>query len=345
MSSQIIALAPRIAGIASVETRDQFRIGEIITPAISPVNAVVLLAGTVRESPLAAAARRPVLELPIRDGYRIIDEWVDETQSLRDHFAVPELPVRLLLHPNSEVPSIVSDTRRGGTPATVGASKLRMSVELDQATYRGTGGTLRDLAAGYEDDAMLLVLNSQQVLTLPLKQIVSKLLDRPGDVTLLIELDDTPSGVMLVRAGSLRCLPAQGYVDFKEQGLPLIGRKHKIVAVRSTRQTGFPVRCAKSYLEALRAYHLRAKGLQYPPDPFEECWASSFAIVEPGAKVDPNVELYDTVVLAGGVVNAGARVARSVVCPGGLVRRGQRCTNMLLRPGRRLVESGAPAGL
>ena len=48
-------------------------------------------------------------------------------------------------------------------------------------------------------------------------------------------------------------------------------------------------------------------------DPLAEDWRPSFAIAEAGAEVDQTARVHDSVVLAGGVVEAGAVVVRSVV--------------------------------
>ena len=56
-------------------------------------------------------------------------------------------------------------------------------------------------------------------------------------------------------------------------------------------------------------------------DPLAENLSPAFALVEPGAEVDPTARLHDAVVLSGGAVEADAVLVRSIVCAGGVVRR------------------------
>ena len=71
-------------------------------------------------------------------------------------------------------------------------------VERDLSEYRGTGGVLRDLAADYDDDDLILVCNAAQILLDPLAAIATALDRKIGDVTLVSHNDGTPSGVQLV---------------------------------------------------------------------------------------------------------------------------------------------------
>ncbi len=76
-------------------------------------------------------------------------------------------------------------------------------VERDLSEYRGTGGVLRDLAADYDDDDLVLVCNAAQVLLDPLVALATALNRKSGDFTLVSHNDGTPSGVMLARCETL----------------------------------------------------------------------------------------------------------------------------------------------
>jgi hypothetical protein len=209
-------------------------------------------------------------------------------------------------------------------------------LERDPFDYRGTGGVLRDLAARYADDDLLLVANAAQVLTEPLAQIAVDLAATNGDVGLISHLDGTPSGLMLVRCAALRHLPASGFVDMKEQALPLIAERFDVTVVHRRKPSGLPVRTLDSYIEALRQYHQRlARGLAWhaPASAFDEDWEAAFSVVEEGARVEPSARLHDSVVLRGGRVEAKASVVHSVVCDGGVLGHGRIVVDQFVTPG------------
>lgn len=281
------------------------------------LRAVVLLGGAVRPTPLGLAAGRSVLDLPL-DGNgntSVLGRWLDEAARVAGMAgAGGRLPVRVMLNPAAAEP-----TGRGADPRHAGSFR----VERDSSEYRGTGGVLRDIANDYGDHDVLLVANAAQVLLEPLPSLAAALRAEGGDVTVVSHADGTPGGLMLVRCGSLRCIPASGFVDMKEQGLPRIAAAGFGARVLHRRRpTGLPLRTLQDYVLALRHRHDRRQAIgAAAADPLDEDWAPAFSIIEPGADVGPSARVHDSVVLAGGVVEDGAVLVRSVVCPGGVVRR------------------------
>src|SRR5439155_2131377 len=205
----------------------------------------------------------------------------------------------------------------------------RFRVERDLSEYRGTGGVLRDLAADYGDDDLVLVCNAAQVLLDPLAAIATALDRKDGDVTLVSHDDGTPSGVQLVRCNTLRMIPDHGFVDMKEQALPLIASKYDVTVLHCRRPTALPIRSLSDYIAAMRHYHRRGRGKPVA-DPLVEDWQPAFAIVEPGASVDPGAHVHDAVVLKGGAVEKGGVVVRSIVCPGGVVSKDRPAVDQLV---------------
>jgi NDP-sugar pyrophosphorylase family protein len=160
--------------------------------------------------------------------------------------------------------------------------------------------------------------------------------------------DGTPSGIMLVTRKTLRMLPSTGFVDMKEQGLPLIAGKYEVRVVKRRRPTGLPVRSLEGYIQALHYYHRRRSGTPAAADPLAEDWSPSFSLIEPGATVDPTARIHDSVVLAGAIVEPGAVLVRSVACPGTIVRRDRTAVDRLVtlerEPKRKFRDGhGAPA--
>ena len=205
-------------------------------------------------------------------------------------------------------------------------------VERDQSEYRGTGGVLGDLASKYDDDDLILVANASQILLDPLTSLATMLDQRNGDVGIISHRDGTPSGIMLVSCKTLRLINPTGFVDMKEQAMPLIAQKYAVEVVHRRRPTGLPVRSVEDYVRALRNYHIRKAGKTAMNDPLAEDWRPSFGIVEEGAVVDRTARVHDSVVLRGGVVEAGAVLVRTVVCPSGLVRKDRTLVDEFVRP-------------
>lgn len=276
------------------------------SPARGQLRGLVLLGGSVRPSPLAAALDRSVLDLPIGQGGTVMTRWLDQAAELARRLRLERLPVRLLVDSNAVAP-------RSG-------ARERFTLERDASEYRGTGGLLASLAVDYEDDDLILVANAAQLQLDPLAAMFRALRRTGGVVSLASHRDGTPSGMMLVTCRSLRLIPPIGFVDMKEQALPLIADRFDVRVLQCRRPTGLPLRSLSDYVAALRAFHAPS-GRPIIADPLAEEWKSMFAIVEPGAAVAPSARLYDSVVLSGGAVEAGAVVVRSLVTCAGVVRR------------------------
>jgi N-acetylglucosaminyldiphosphoundecaprenol N-acetyl-beta-D-mannosaminyltransferase len=279
--------------------------------SLHKLRAMVLLGGSVRPTPLTNSIGRSVLDLPLDGDGSILNHWLAHARELARHAGLEQLPVRVLVNQNSPEPSSAAPRYEG-----------MFRVERDLSEYRGTGGVLRDLAADYADDDLILVANAAQILMDPLAAIAMALDRKAGDFSLVSHNDGTPSGVMLVRCKTLRLIPTTGYVDMKEQALPAIAARYEVTVMhRRGRPTGLAVRSLADYVNALRHYHRRRQGKPALSDPLAEDWLPAFALVEEGASVDPRAHAHDSVILKGGVVEGGAVVVRSIVCAGGVVRK------------------------
>lgn len=308
---------PRVAPEAGREPAD--------LEILRRVEAVVLLAGSIRPFPLSLETGRSVLDLPVTDGRAVLGMWVKEHKKLAGVLD-RHVALRLLLDRKARVPSCLG---------TLDSSRLR--VERDPSEYRGTGGLLRDLAVDYPDDAYLLVASAAQLLLESVVPVVFEMARLGGDVCLLSHADGSPACMILVRCGSLRRISPVGYIDFKEQALPEIAKRFTVRVLQRERPVGIPVRTRAEYVAALTAYHRRHAAAAEARSPFAEEWKPRFAIVEKGADVAEGAIVQDSVVLRGARVESGATVTRSIVC-GGEVRRP-------LRPRRVLGRLGGLLGL
>jgi N-acetylglucosaminyldiphosphoundecaprenol N-acetyl-beta-D-mannosaminyltransferase len=302
-------------------------------PAESPgrgrLRGLVLLGGGVRPTPLAMSLSRNVLDLPVGKGKTVLTRWLEEAAIVAQMLGMEDLPVRLLL--DRGAPEPVSAPMAGASPSAAEAGKSVMDyyrLERDTAEYRGTGGLLAHIAEEYDDDDTILVGNAAQVLLDPLSALLTSLRKTRGVVSLIGHRDGEPSGLMLITCRALRLIPRVGFVDMKEQALPIIASSYDVRVVQCRRPTGLSIRTLSDYIAAMRALHqpIRATAT----DPWAEDWKSTFAIVEPGAAVSPSARIHDSVVLAGASVEAGAVVVRSVIA--GTVRRDRKAVDQCVEP-------------
>jgi N-acetylglucosaminyldiphosphoundecaprenol N-acetyl-beta-D-mannosaminyltransferase len=300
---------------------------------------LILLGGAVRPTPLGLALGRSVLDLPVGNGNTVLTRWLDEAAALAQIQGMDHLPVRLLLDGNAIEPT--SAARRS---AKIGRSIAdSYCMERDTSEFRGTGGLLANIAVDYDDDDMILVGNAAQVLLDPLPALLASLKKTRGMVGLIGHRDGEPSGLMLITCRALRLIPPKGFVDMKEQALPIIAKTYDVRVVQCRRPTGLSIRTLSDFIAALRAIHqpIRATAT----DPWAEDWKSTFAIVEAGAVVASSARIHDSVVLAGAMVETGAVVVRSVIA--GTVRRDRNavdaCVEMSGKHGFDAPDSGKRA--
>lgn len=275
---------------------------------IKRIQAVILLGGSLLRSPLSAATGRSFLDLPVVSGRSIFDCWRDDLKSFASSYSIDSLTARLIIDRRASEPKL---------PLCKGA--VNLSVEYDPHEYRGTAGILRDVSIDYDDDDYIVVASAAQILLEPMEKLVCELASKANDISFVAHDDGTPCGLMLIRCGCLREIPAIGYIDLKEQAFPEIAKHYRVHVVRHIRASGLPIRTLEDYIEALRAYRrLRAGNIDHRA---EEDGYPLFEIVEDGAVVNPGSRLHDSIVLRGGRVEGESVLFRSIVGPKGIVRQ------------------------
>lgn len=303
------AVPPRVETETLSESSNEPR--QPAAATLSGLRALVLLGGAVRPSPLSQMSGRSVLDLPMDEHGTVLCHWINGAAELAKSHNLDKLPVRVMVNHNSPEPTSGKEHKHFGA----------FRVERDASDFRGTGGVLRDLACDYGDDDLILVANAAQILLDPLPTIVAAMTRKPGDIAVISHEDGTPSGLMLITCKTLRAIPDAGFIDMKEQALPEIARNYEIRVVRRRRPTGLPIWTLEDFVQALRFHHRRRQSKPFNADPMAEDWRPAFSLIEPGATVDPSARIHDSIVLQGGVVEAGAVLVRSIVCGGQLVRR------------------------
>jgi hypothetical protein len=292
-------------------------------PSARQIRSIILLGGAVRGTEFAATIQRSILDLPLGGGGggrggSLLQHWGTEISALSRSLGMDAIPTRLVIGPNCPFPQ--SRTESPG---------VHLTIERDPVEFRGTGGVLRDLAQDYADDDLLLVANSNYLAAEPLTDRAERLLSAAGDVRLLAGPNQSPGGMMLLRCGVLREIAVSGFVDFKEQALPAIGRRHAVRVVAGGDSPCFSIRGWDDYLAALRSHHRPTK--RHDSSPYQETWQPRFRIVEEPADVDGTAVVHDSVILRGGRVEPGATVVRSLVGPTGFVRRGSTAIGRLIQ--------------
>jgi len=277
---------------------------------LEKLEAVVLLAGSVRPTPLHQAIGRNVLDLPIDATGSILGHWQRQIDQLAAMLGRPFMEVKVMIDRAADAPV---------TASPVASGRAVVNIERDPLDLRGTGGVLHDLAKRWDDDRFILVASAGQIMLEPVVDIVQAMADLGGDVTVISHRDGTPSGLMLAQCGALRQIAPVGFVDMKEQVLPRIAQDHDVAVFHHPTAAGLPVRTLTDYVEALRIYHRRLQGASVPVRGDDNDWRLTFALVEDGAHVHPQARIHDSVILAGARVQRDAVVVRSIVGPGAVV--------------------------
>lgn len=298
-------------GVLQTRLKPQNTVRSVLTAeekVIERVQAVILLGGSLLRSPLSTATGRSLLDLPVASGCSVFDCWRDELKSFASCYSIDPLTVRLIIDRRAFEPT--SSLWEGG---------VKLRVEHDPHEYRGTAGILRDVSIHYDDDDYIVVASAAQILLEPVDKLVCELASKANEISFIAHNDGTPCGLMLIRCGCLREIPAVGYIDLKEQALPEMAKHYRVHVVRRVRASGLPIQTLEDYIEALRAYRRLVVGSgDYRAK--DDCF-SLFEIVEDGAVVDPESRLHDSVVLRGGSVEGDSVLFRSIVGPHGVVRR------------------------
>lgn len=284
------------------------------------LKAVILLGGKMRESPLSVAIRRSRLDLPLTENTTILNHWLNQCHELACRASLEHLTVRVSVDKTSIEPKVIDPK-----------FSSMVQIERDQASFRGTGGLVADIAADYDDDDLLLVGSAHQILLDPLWAIAAALDHKTGDFTLINHRDGTTSGLMLLSCRTVREISKVGFIDLKEQALPQIAKRHDVRVVHCRQPTGLPLFTLSDYITALQQYYRRRERRRARTSILAEDHTRHFAIVEQGATVAPDTYLHDTVVLRDAVIESGAAVVRSLVCPTAIVRRNRTMIDQLVK--------------
>lgn len=275
----------------------------------------MLLAGGLVPSPLVEAARCTSLELSLTARQTVFDRWCDvlfdTTIGDRDPL---ERPVLQVVHSGPPY----RPRRDFHDP------RFRVITQEEPGSFRGPAGVLRDVTESYRDDDVLLVAEAARYIAGGLSQFISDWARLRPDVLIACHPGGEPSGLMLVRRGSLELVPNEGFMDIKEQWLPKVMRAGLKVWTSETRDFQPYLLRTREQLLAASAVAAGIAAITSGPAPIlgpPRVLGTGIdkSRVADTAQVAPGAVIADAIVMPGAVIGTGAIVVRSVVCPDAVI--------------------------
>lgn len=271
---------------------------------------VVMLAGTIRPSPLRAALDVPALCLPMGARGALLDTWLEALTAL------PVRDVTIVLNSQSDVEAVGAIARAGGHPGRITGS-IRPVAE--PAAWRGAAGLLRDMTEHVETDGTILVVEAAGLPPRTLAPIAAAM-GGPDAGIVGVCGDDQPAGVYAFTRHAIEQIPRVGYYDLKEQLLPnLYGEGEATVRAAVLGERVLKIHDRAAYLDAvavtLAASNGGAARVSSRASVSGSAIVQGACIIESGAVIEDGAVVHDSVVLAGATIGGGAIVSRSVIGP------------------------------
>lgn len=274
----------------------------------------VLLAGLLRPSPLREGIDLPALCLPMGGAGTLLDAWLKVLKR------VPGLhDVRIVVNSRADHMT-VNKLASSITIQNDDTAPLALSTIVEQTSWRGTTGLVRDVTEDLVEGDIVLVVEAHCLPPDSVRPVIDRMQANRAGVVGISGLDQ-PSGVYALRIEAVRVTPSYGYMDFKEQFLPKL--KEEGMRLSTARLSDRLVRLwdRRSYLEAVRVSLDGSRGhdgvARIAPQASVSPSAAmdGFSIVEPGAVVEDGAVVQDSVILAGATVGGGAIVSKTIVGP------------------------------
>ena len=234
-------------------------------------------------------------------------------------------------------------------PASRPSGATLVEIVADSNAYRGPAGVVRDGMIDLDGDADFLVLESARHLGAidPARGALADLIrhhrDEGADVTIGRDLSGAPAGVLVVSRWTLDQIPAQGFVDMKEQWLCRLVAGGARVVVRDLRLRTHAIR---TRLDLLRIAETGARpgseALPAAAGSSGEAWTARERLrrrIEGGWSVSSSARVSDSalvarsIVMERAVVGDGAVVSSCVLLPGAAVPSGAIVMDQVVRPG------------
>ena len=269
----------------------------------------VMLAGTLRPTPLREALDVPVLRLPVGRVGTLLDAWLGclGTISCLDD-------VRIVVNSEGDAETVRSLLGRWARNGAIRAI-------AEPASWRGAGGILRDVMGEARGGSAVVVCEANALPPDDLAPVLEELEAGSAGGIVGVYGADEPGGVYAFRRALLGRIPSIGYHDLKEQFLPSLAGSG--VEIRTAALSGRP-----TSLRDLGGY-LAAAGVSLGSEEGGErrgrissgarvsgsATVDGLCVVEEGVVVEDGAVIHDAVLLVGATIGVGAVVSRSIVGP------------------------------
>lgn len=272
--------------------------------------ACVLLAGSLKPSPLTALTGGSVLDLYLDGRDTVLSLWIRRFEA-----AAAALAQKPTVH-------VIYGTASPG-PALPAATTLPLKLEEDSQEFRGPAGAARDACQGYPPESSIIIAEAARYFSGDLLPVLQTHIERRAAITVVSNEDSTPAGIFIVRCSTLDLIPRVGFTDLKEQWLKKAVDGGVDVRVHRLRGSySYELRTRESFLRAAAI----AGGMSSPIHSRLNV-VSTHSPVRPdggsapqeSATIGPGAVIIDSVVMPGASVGPGAVVARSLICPGAVV--------------------------
>ncbi len=288
------------------------------------LEAIILLAGGLRPSPLVNGTGISVLDLPLRDDQTVLENWIAKLGPLGK------------ATPNSIDQAIIAYTANSPRPSLpVSPGELPpFRFVCDQTGLRGPAGTARDLCQHLEPDALVFLGEASRYVDSDLQYLLEAHLQSKADITLGQNPDGKPAGIYLTNRKSLDLVPAEGFIDLKEQWLPqAVKAGCTIRVIKSMTTTCHPLRTWKQFLQAVRESNHPGDDQNLPLRFFcpTEHPLANIVIKKPGANVAQHAQITNSILMPGSIVDQGAVIARSYIGTGVHIAAGEKIVDSMIQ--------------
>ncbi|HBS29688.1 MAG TPA: hypothetical protein DEB06_09625 [Phycisphaerales bacterium] len=284
-----------------------------------------MLAGAQRASALLEGAGCSVLDLSVSPTHTVLGLWVQRLLGIRPA-SRDGLEVR-----------IIHDERTPGPIIEAETGDLRVTIRKESREFRGPAGIVKDECAGLDPDALVLIVEAARLPGCPLLPLLEDHARTGAAISVAANPDRTPAGLILARADTLGLVPANGFMDLKEQWLQrALGAGYDIRTARLPEPGMVALRTREQFLEAVRRLNALADPLETVDEAaaaLEPGGANRRSILSRTATIAPGAVVVDSVVMEHAAVAAGAVVVRTLVCPRAVVRPDSVVTDAVVGPG------------
>ncbi len=301
-----------------------------------PNLSVYILSGGPSQASRFSSLGVAVHKLPVSSELTMLDAWCRSIcRSISGLVSVDLGSMTVVL---SEEPDQILATGQNGT-----FSDLHHVCELRR--HRGTAGVVADQVLKDSDrDGFILVVeaSASPVVDLrPMLAVLSRLAARSQACVLSESELGRYCGVCLFDRQSFSLVPDVGFFDLKEQFLPLLRSKGRLIESVTIAPRALRLQSRAAWLAIVEAWGRlssedRAAGLIESEPPFRsDHRENGVCVIESGAVVRGAV-IISSIIMAGAVVESGAVVARSVIGPGAVIAAGSVVVDAVVPVGARV---------